>query len=317
MRRTLSLSIILAVTAPLFAPRSAEAIIRRHDIDDSNYVVSAEDYPALVDLLALGDCMATLIHPLWLITAAHCAVEMPTSASLMIGGVWYPVATVRIPSHWDDDVDDIALIELVEPVADVAPILVYEGNEEVGQVVWFVGRGDTSTGLRGQSDASVDGRTRRASNTIVAADNHWIRFVFNSPEEAGVTPLEGISGDGDSGGPALLVTDEETWIVGLSSFQDEGNFSLGRYGVEEFYTRVSQYRAWLEAHMGGSSEDFITGGEEAADEDVSEVGEGLQGVSGANEVGGRTDETGCTAAASEQILVWLLFLIPLYRQRWS
>ena len=336
MRRYVSLFLTLALAVPLFLPSSAEAIIRRHDVDDTEYIVDADDYPAMVDLLALGDCIATLVRPQWLITAAHCAVEMPSSASLMIGGVSHAVASVKIPSNWDDDLDDIALVELVEPVTGVEPIALYEGDDEVGQVVWFVGRGDTNTGLRGQSGASVDGNTRRASNTIVAADAHWIRFVFNSPDDADVTPLEGISGDGDSGGPALLIAEEGTWVVGLSSYQDEGNFSLGRYGVEEFYTRVSQYSAWMAEHMG--AEDGSTPVDSTEDDDSA------TGTSGDDETGtGQADEThensgdsavdatpvdgnvsasrdvepegGCNATSTGQILLWGLGLMVFFRAR--
>jgi|MDTC01.2.fsa_nt_gb hypothetical protein len=331
MRAYFHLALALTFVAPLLSPSSAEAIIIRHDVDDTEYVVQARDYPAMVDLLELGDCIATLIRPQWLITAAHCAVEMNTSASLSVGGQSHAVASVKIPSNWDDDLDDIALIELTEPVTHVEPIPVYEGSDEVGQVVWFVGRGDTNTGLRGQSGASVDGKTRRASNTIVAADSHWIQFVFNSPDDAAVTPLEGISGDGDSGGPALLVNDEGTWVVGLSSYQDEGNFSLGRYGVEEFYTRVSQYGDWMNQHMGpadtstpddgstdaGSTDDGSTdSGTDTSDGDASgtESGDADAG-SGSAETTADADSGGCSGVASSQLLVWLMGLGAIGRRR--
>ena len=328
MRLSLSLSLTLALTLPLLTPSPADAIIRRHDVDDSEYVVEADAYPALVDLLDVGDCIATLIRPQWLITAAHCAVEMPSSASLSIGGVSHAVASVRVPSAWNDDTDDIALVELVEPVTSVEPIAVYEGTDEVGQVVWFVGRGDTNTGLRGQSGASVDGKTRRASNTIVAADAHWIQFVFNSPDDDAVTPLEGISGDGDSGGPALLVTEEGTWVVGLSSFQDEGNFSLGRYGVEEFYTRVSQYGQWMEEQMGPRDQGDTGGSTDSGDAVAGDEGlggglgdTGTSGDTGAGNTGDEpsreagADSGGCSGTAAHQSLLWLLGLGALSRRR--
>ena len=227
----------------------ASAIIRRHDVADSQYVIEASDYPGVVDLLAPGDCVATLIAPRWLITAAHCATNLNANATLTVAGVSYAVSATQIPSSWNDDTDDIALVQLAEPVEGVTPIPIYRGEDEQDQLVWFVGRGDTNTGLEGQSGAAVDGQTRKASNRIVDADQWWISFVFNSPDDAEVTDLEGISGDGDSGGPALLETAEATWVVGLSSYQDEGNHALGTYGVEEFYTRVSRYADWIDSFV--------------------------------------------------------------------
>ena len=45
----------------LFHLPSAFAIIIRHDVDDSEYVVADTDYPELFDLYGVGDCIGTLI----------------------------------------------------------------------------------------------------------------------------------------------------------------------------------------------------------------------------------------------------------------
>jgi hypothetical protein len=230
----------------LVSVSTASAIVRRHDVPDSEYVVQASDYPAVVDLFinSPGDCLATLIAPEWLVTAAHCAEDSTTSDEIRVGGSVYGVADIDIHSGWNQDTDDIALLRLDAAVTDVAPIPWTTASDEVGQIVWFVGRGDTSTGDVG--GGSVDGKTRAATNTVVSADVYWLSFVFNAPDDPEVTALEGISGDGDSGGPALLETTAGLRVVGLSSFQDEGSHTLGTYGVEEFYTRVSSYADWLE-----------------------------------------------------------------------
>jgi hypothetical protein len=271
----------------------AQAIIRRHDVADNRYIVEAEDYPALVDLLAPGDCIATLISPSWLITAAHCAELFRLPATLTIGGQSMGVDSVKLPSTWQDDRDDIALIKLSSPVGNVDPIGVYRGSDEIGKQVWFIGRGDTNTGLNGQSGAAVDGKTRKASNTIIAADSWWIEFIFNSPTDTEVTDLEGISGDGDSGGPALIETEEGLQIVGLSSYQDEGNNSLGTYGVHEFYTRVSKYEIWMNETMNASGD----GEEESNTQPVeeSETGTPSEGSGSGSEIsqlGGERGQVG-------------------------
>lgn len=326
MQNYLQMTLLVAFATPLFLPVSAEAIIRRHDLDDSAYIVEATEYPAMVDLLEPGDCIATLIAPTWLITAAHCAEHFVLPGTLTIADNTFEVEAVKLPTTWQDDLDDIALIQLKEAVTDVAPIGLYTQSDEVGQTVWFVGRGDTNTGLQGQSGASVDGKTRRASNTIVAADNWWIEFVFNSPEDSEVTELEGISGDGDSGGPALIETLDGLKIAGLSSYQDEGNHNLGTYGVGEYYTRVSQYQAWLAGHM-GSADNNQTEPDNSAGNESNNEGSGdddaqpqSQGSGdGENQAGPAQASGGCSslpAQGNPHVLLWLLMLgLMDYRRR--
>ena len=44
------------------------------------------DFPALVDLFEPGDCIGTLIGPDYLLTVAHCAVDMSRGQALNVGG---------------------------------------------------------------------------------------------------------------------------------------------------------------------------------------------------------------------------------------
>jgi secreted trypsin-like serine protease len=88
--------------------------------------------------------------------------------------------------------------------------------------------------------------------------------MFRKPDDPRTTPLEGISGPGDSGGPAFITVNGKPCIAGVSSNQrielsgpppkdgspgGNGEDVQGRYGVTEVYTRVSKYVSWIRQTM--------------------------------------------------------------------
>ncbi len=223
----------------LAASGSANAIMRRHDLPDVDYVVDAQVYPQIVDLLEAGDCLGTLIAPSWLITAAHCAAHLPDGHLITIAGVEHEVEGVVCHPSYDGDEHDLALVKLVQAVDDVTPLPLYRDADEKGQRVLFVGRGDTGNGHQGQRRAINDGQTRAASNVVSNTQSPWLEFVFHEPGQGGITELEGISGDGDSGGPALIATAQGLAVAGVSSWQDASRRKIGKYGAHDFYARVS------------------------------------------------------------------------------
>jgi secreted trypsin-like serine protease len=56
-------------------------------------------------------------------------------------------------------------------------------------------------------------------------------------------------GPGDSGGPAYLVRDAVLFVVGVSSAQSARPTGglRGRYGVLEYYPRVSYFAEWIQS----------------------------------------------------------------------
>ncbi len=242
-------------------------MIIRHDIEPNFYYISSEEFPAVIQVNSHQEgektfCngMGMLIHSEWILTAAHVAGELSTSShSISVGQQLYSVKQIVIHPDWKDArrikniKHDIALIQLESPVITVLPLSLYSKNDEVGQTVTFVGRGDYGNGLEGVLGA--DNRLRKAHNRIEEADPQWLVFRFDEPPRA--LELEGISGPGDSGGPALIKTEGGYFIAGISSAQSsEAEYNKekfwrlkrrkeGIYGVWEYYTRVSKYLDWI------------------------------------------------------------------------
>jgi hypothetical protein len=119
-------------------------------------------------------------------------------------------------------------------------------------VLTFVGQGDSGNGVQGVT--IVDSKMRAATNQVIQAEGQWLRFRFD--QGASALPLEGISGPGDSGGPALLKKDGRWYLVGVSAWQnaEATQWQEGRYGVIENYSRVSHHIGWIRQVMAGSTE---------------------------------------------------------------
>lgn len=261
--------VLLAVSS------AASAIVIRHDVDDAKYRIPASDFPALVDMP--GEGHGVLIAPQWVITAAHAIPAHSGLRQVAIGGIARDVKRVvmhpgykTLPQALIDQAmasgeamlvvvflsssDDIALVQLDQPVTDVAPVAIYEGSDEPGRVVKIVGKGATGTGATGH-DPGGPNRTelRRAFNEVTSAYGRWFCYVFDEPPSA--LPLEGMLGNGDSGGPLLVRVDDQWLLAGLASWKVvQGNVMTarpGRYGQIACNVRMSHYAEWIEGVLSG------------------------------------------------------------------
>lgn len=222
-------------------------MIIRHDRPDAACLVDEHDWLGIVTFFD-GDGAGTVVAPEWILTAAHTARNIPTDHSITVAGHRYRIARV-IPHPDSRDGPafftsvDLALVELDTPIRAVRPFGLYEDADEQGREVLLLGRGDYGNGMDGVQ--GVDHRLRRATNQIDAVDDYWISFRFDLPPDC--TPLEGVSGEGDSGGPALIWHDEQWLLAGVSSWQEHKPKPLGTYGCTEHYARVSRYTGWIRA----------------------------------------------------------------------
>ena len=231
-------------------------------------------------------CTGELISPTWMLTAGHCILNFnndgyrsagpgstrivygchnlkDTSSCKVMGAKRYVAHPCYTPST-DQDHDDIALIELENPVQGMeGKFALVDGlngslpSIEAGKVVYLAGFGAT----RGNG-AVVASTLQEVEVTAVSTadcekqnpysrDKKYINFehIICTGGTAGKD-----SCNGDSGGPAIVVEDGQPWLVGiLSKGSQLPSFSAdcaveGRYGM---YTRVHLYAGWIEAVLNG------------------------------------------------------------------
>lgn len=229
----------------------------RHDRSEQLYVDLARKFPATVTFTApfenVSNGAGTLIDPRWVLTAGHVAEQLEPGDPARIGGAVYEVESVvqyadwKGIKTWGDVKRDIALVKLRTPVTGIKPAKLYTGKDEAGLVLTIVGAGKHGTGLTGAM--TEDTTLRAATNRVVRVDGSELVFRFDAPGEPDVTALEGVSGEGDSGGPAYLELNGELFVVGVSSAQDArpAGHEQGHYGVLELYPRVSSFASWIRA----------------------------------------------------------------------
>ncbi|MCK8521800.1 trypsin-like serine protease [Aquimarina sp. D1M17] len=239
-------------------------MLTRHDKDEAEFLKLAERFEKYICHLNLPDCEGTIIADQWAITAAHCAIEVVDKFKngkkhfVIINDIEIEVDKVIMHPSWmvrqNSDDNDIALIHLKSKPIGALKAKLYMDTDEVDKLIYMIGRGHKGNGLIGVN--GNDGKQRGATNRIERTTQKWLYWTFDHPNTKTkyLTEYEGISGPGDSGGPAFILKNDIVYLAGISSGQDQKGGDEGLYGVEEYYTRVSHYIKWIHEEMTGKGD---------------------------------------------------------------
>ncbi|MDQ3494712.1 MAG: trypsin-like serine protease [Pseudomonadota bacterium] len=263
-RLTRSLLFFAMAFSALGLASPVAALVVRHDVPAAAYLGRESDFPAVFGLYRTHtghwDCLATLIGPRHALTAAHCTDVSELQAQLGTGKGGYAVeiaglqvrieAVIQYQVSGADPAPDLALLRLERSVTHIQPIGLLRDGNEVGRVVQIPGWGGTGTGQTGAGPS--DGLFRVAENRVDRAENGRLYWTFDDPAQGKALTLEGISGPGDSGGPALVRTPRGWSIAGVSSAQRTMDGPEGVYGVEEVFVRVSDFVDWIQTELANS-----------------------------------------------------------------
>jgi len=219
----------------------ALAVVRRHDVDDADYIAlgSPANFPASGFITAGNGALlgGTLIDPLYFVTAAHISGDIvPGVTTFTIGGAAYVIAEQRPHPSFNSTgkfENDINVVRLATAVGNVTPTPYNMGLPELGSTATTIGYGQTGTGLTGSTGPA--GQRRGAQNVVDLIGDGAVfpptAFLadFDNPTPAGAIrdnslgaptalAFEGTLALFDSGGGVYANLGTGRVLIGINSF---------------------------------------------------------------------------------------------------